>query len=302
MQKCFHCLGTAASSSLPLARSHGNGVGTPKRDAAVVSRHHIGVQRVVGESKGGLHLPLRWEGQQRWENSLHFHPPIVWGYSGLSEHWSCCTFSYLSAPAASDMSLKPHLGGSSESQIKARIDITSRFSQFCFKKQLWKHSIYSRIELMSVPRSKGLNSSQLDRFSTDIFQITVSGVCLEELCPLGSHHGSCGTGPRSGVQEQIQHPPVLPPSIQPIPCSILRSQEDRMRVWPCKHLIWRTQSSFIQVTSPPPPSTTPFQLPHINGEGVDITELWVPKGKEGQLSIACRHSFYLLHTFLCGSE
>ena len=153
MQKCFHCLGTAASSSLPLARSHGNGVGTPKRDAAVVSRHHIGVQRVVGESKGGLHLPLRWEGQQRWENSLHFHPPIVWGYSGLSEHWSCCTFSYLSAPAASDMSLKPHLGGSSESQIKARIDITSRFSQFCFKKQLWKHSIYSRIEILLTQSS-----------------------------------------------------------------------------------------------------------------------------------------------------
>lgn len=51
MQKCFHCLGTAASSSLPLARSHGNGVGTPKRDAAVVSRHHIGVQRVVESPK-----------------------------------------------------------------------------------------------------------------------------------------------------------------------------------------------------------------------------------------------------------
>lgn len=77
-----------------------------------------------------------------------------------------------------------------------------------------------------------------------------------------------------------------------------------MQVWPCRHLIWRTQSSFIQVTSPPP-STAPFQLPHINGERVDNldnTELRVARGKEGQLSIACRHSFCLLHTFLCGSE
>lgn len=70
------------------------------------------------ESKDGLHLPLRWEAQERWENSLNFHPPMVWGHGGISEHWSCFTFSYLSAPAASDMSLKPHLGGSSESQIE----------------------------------------------------------------------------------------------------------------------------------------------------------------------------------------
>lgn len=31
--------------------AHGNGAGTPKRDAAVVSRHHIGVQQVVESPK-----------------------------------------------------------------------------------------------------------------------------------------------------------------------------------------------------------------------------------------------------------
>lgn len=42
----------------------------------------------------------------------------LFGATVGSEHWSCFTFSYLSAPAASDMSLKPHLGGSSVSQIE----------------------------------------------------------------------------------------------------------------------------------------------------------------------------------------
>ena len=144
---------------------------------------------------------------------------------------------------------------------------------------------------MSVPRSKGLSSSQLDRFSTDIFQSTSSGLCLEELCPLGSHHGPRGTGPRSRDQEQIQHPLVLSPSIQPVLCSIFRSQEDRMQVWPCKHLIWRTQSSFTRVTSPPPPSTAPFQLPHVNGEGVD-NRVAGSKG-EGRTALHCMQAQFL---------